>query len=97
MKYEQYILSSDWKKRREWTLIFWGHRCALCFSTKNIEVHHRTYERLGNELITDLIVLCDDCHAKHHGINRTYGTEHISETLARVYTNAKLVRLGKSG
>lgn len=27
-----------------------------------LEVHHRTYERVGRELVTDLLALCWDCH-----------------------------------
>lgn len=33
-----------------------------------LEVHHLTYERLGQELDDDLIVLCDRCHCEQHGI-----------------------------
>ena len=34
--------------------------------TDNLEVHHRTYERLGEELASDLTVLCNRCHHVHH-------------------------------
>jgi hypothetical protein len=27
-----------------------------------LEVHHRTYTRLGFEIPEDITVLCDDCH-----------------------------------
>ncbi len=63
--YHEYLLTPQWQTKRENVLIFWGHRCALCFSDINIEVHHRTYKRLGNELMTDLIALCSDCHSDH--------------------------------
>jgi hypothetical protein len=29
-------------------------------------VHHLTYERLGNEHLSDVIVLCLACHGKEH-------------------------------
>jgi hypothetical protein len=29
-------------------------------------VHHRSYDRKGFEAPQDLIVLCDDCHLRHH-------------------------------
>lgn len=32
----------------------------------NLEVHHRTYERVGNERPADVIALCKACHEKHH-------------------------------
>jgi len=64
--YHDYLQSADWAKRRQWVLEFWDHRCALCFSTEKLEVHHRTYQRLGQEKLTDLIVLCDACHEQFH-------------------------------
>jgi 5-methylcytosine-specific restriction endonuclease McrA len=30
-------------------------------------VHHLTYERLGNELLIDLVSLCNGCHDQAHG------------------------------
>jgi len=32
-----------------------------------LDVHHLSYERLGNELPDDLMVLCRDCHDLIHG------------------------------
>lgn len=32
----------------------------------NMEVHHITYERRGNELFGDLIVICRGCHELLH-------------------------------
>jgi hypothetical protein len=44
-----------------------GHSCSLDVThTDALEVHHRTYERLGCELAGDLVVLCHACHAVHH-------------------------------
>jgi len=42
--------------------------CSLC-NAKNttLNCHHKTYERKHAELLSDLIVLCRKCHAKHHG------------------------------
>lgn len=67
MPYDAYLRSSHWRWIREVALDFYGRSCALCGSTRRIEVHHRTYERRGRELLSDLTVLCDDCHARFHG------------------------------
>ena len=40
--------------------------CDLCARDKQLDVYHRTYERLGFERQSDLIVLCHDCHQDHH-------------------------------
>lgn len=68
MDYNEYLNSYEWEKRRQQTLKLWGDRCTLCYGSENLQVHHRTYIRLGDELQTDLIVLCDDCHKRHHEI-----------------------------
>jgi 5-methylcytosine-specific restriction endonuclease McrA len=65
MDYQEYIRSDRWKETRQWILIFWNYRCALCNSRERVEVHHRTYERLGQELTTDCIALCNRCHKLH--------------------------------
>lgn len=75
MDYQAYLQTDGWKKRRAWALQFWGNRCALCNSPDKPEVHHRTYERVGKELLSDLIVLCDKCHARHHGVLPTEVTD----------------------
>jgi 5-methylcytosine-specific restriction endonuclease McrA len=81
--YNDYLLSPEWKSKREKVLVFWGHRCALCNSPIRVEVHHRTYDRMGQELMTDLIPLCDKCHERHSIFMRR-GVEHISGVLQRV-------------
>lgn len=72
MNYQEYLKSSKWEYIREWILTFWDHRCTICNSRKEVQVHHRTYERLGNELTTDLIVLCDRCHELHHNFTGNF-------------------------
>lgn len=81
--YENYMQSPEWWAKREKVLIFWGRRCALCNSPVKVEIHHRTYDRLGQELLTDLIPLCDECHKRHHEFMRR-GVEHISGVLQRI-------------
>jgi len=66
LPYRQYLRSDWWmlvkrqKKKRA------GFRCEMCSSSKNLEVHHKTYENRGNEHWEDLIVLCLICHERHH-------------------------------
>jgi predicted HNH restriction endonuclease len=43
---------------------------------------------MGQELMTDLIPLCDDCHKRHHEFMRR-GAEHISLVLHRISENIK--------
>ena len=32
----------------------------------DVQVHHKNYERVGNELESDLLTLCRNCHARYH-------------------------------
>lgn len=62
MPYAEYLQTPEWAKKRGKALRFAGYKCQLCNSKENLNVHHRTYERRGHELMGDLTVLCNDCH-----------------------------------
>lgn len=61
-EYAEYLQTPAWRERRAERLRFAGHRCEVCNAGGRLEVHHRTYERLGRELMTDLVALCRECH-----------------------------------
>lgn len=65
-KYQEYLRSYKWRKLRQLALEHTHHRCSSCGSTYKLEVHHRTYDRLGNEKLSDLQVLCMICHQRAH-------------------------------
>ena len=73
--YEEYMDSDAWQKKREMVLMFWNHSCSICHSSINLHIHHRTYDRLGGELITDLLVLCEECHDLYHSKGRLLTVE----------------------
>ncbi len=65
--YKDYLLSPEWQAKRKEALRLAGYRCQVCYAGDvTLDVHHRTYKRLGHELITDLIVLCRPCHDIFH-------------------------------
>lgn len=66
LPYAEYLKTAHWQRVRGLALEQAGHMCDLCARDKQLEVHHRTYERLGFERQSDLIVLCHDCHQDHH-------------------------------
>lgn len=61
-----YLRSPHWKatakaKREE------GYNlCERCGASGCHDVHHVTYQRLGNERSTDLQLLCRSCHSQEH-------------------------------
>jgi transcription elongation factor Elf1 len=67
MSYQEYLRTPEWQERRNRHLKSAGYRCQVCNgSTPPLDVHHRTYERRGQEYYKDLIVLCRDCHGLYH-------------------------------
>ncbi len=70
----EYLQTPHWKRKREDKLRAVGRRCQVCnHGPDTLEVHHRTYERLGQELDEDLTVLCRACHSTfhdHRGLSR---------------------------
>jgi hypothetical protein len=64
--YHAYLQSDAWRALFNQALDRAGHRCQLCNRSNGLQAHHRTYERVGHELLDDLTVLCDDCHIMFH-------------------------------
>jgi len=68
-RYHAYLKTPEWKTIAARKIKQARGRCQLCNGSEFLSVHHRTYERIFKEQLTDLIVLCNECHKKHHGIN----------------------------
>lgn len=66
MNYANYLLTDHWKELRKVILNRDDNKCQLCSSKERLEVHHNTYENVGNEKLTDLITLCRYCHSNFH-------------------------------
>ena len=67
--YYEYIKSQEWIMKANNLKIERGFRCQMCNISgyvMNLNVHHNTYERLGREKDSDLIVLCANCHEIFH-------------------------------
>lgn len=61
-EYERYLRSREWQAKRLSAFRRTQNRCEKCGIQKHKEglaVHHKTYERLGHELDSDLMVLCN--------------------------------------
>jgi len=66
MPYKEYLQTAWWKHRRMVAFRRAGWKCNRCKSSKKLQVHHRSYERLGHERHRDLEVLCRVCHEGEH-------------------------------
>ncbi len=68
-QYRKYLKSGKWKAIRKRLFKVRGRKCEKCGSKSKIHVHHLTYERVGgNELGSDLQVLCELHHNIEHGM-----------------------------
>jgi len=74
-QYDDYIQSDEWDIRRKERLAIDEYTCQDCGVTGvSLDVHHLTYDRLGNEPMYDLLSLCRQCHNIEHGLEaREYG------------------------
>jgi len=94
--------SAAWRRLREAWLRQWeaAHGsepvCAACggaWTLRHGDLHHRTYDRLGQERLADLMPLCRPCHDRAHQImestpawrkmGRAQATDLIVRTMAQ--------------
>lgn len=70
MRYRDYLKSDAWKKSRAAARQRAGNRCEMCGGSPD-HVHHVKYPKnYSNDSLDNLIVLCELCHSKSHGIRR---------------------------
>ena len=74
-RYHSYLRSPEWKslvskiKARD-------RVCQLTGATTNLEVHHITYDRLGNEDLSDLVLLSREAHQLVHDYYGSYSRDN---------------------
>lgn len=69
LPYETYLETPHWRKLAARVKARANGRCEHCSELSRLDAHHKTYERLGQELMEDLEALCRSCHAQRHGRN----------------------------
>lgn len=62
--YQRYLESADWQRLRQLVFERAGGKCEGCRERPPAEVHHLTYERVGHEMLFDLVAVCRPCHRK---------------------------------
>jgi hypothetical protein len=68
MPFSEYRVTPEWQSKRTQMLSRAGYRCQTCGERDTrLDVHHNSYERYGDELPQDLVVLCRRCHELFHG------------------------------
>jgi hypothetical protein len=98
--YKAYLQSDDWKARADAAKRRAGYRCQLCNRSRTqviLNVHHRTYERLGHEQPDDLTVLCEDCHGTYEAHRKQNARRLKQESVERMVRHAKRARYNGGG
>lgn len=85
LSYDQYLLSDHWKTKRKQALNHYGCFCNRCGSTELLQIHHRTYERLGCERMSDLEILCRDCHIAEYQHEKPWIKDSLTEEFISIY------------
>lgn len=94
-KYDAYINSKEWASKRAEYWGRYGRSCKanLCDATTDLHVHHHTYERLGNELLSDLVGLCrahhEEVHARHDASGRKESLTRVTELVTGLDLRSK--------
>jgi 5-methylcytosine-specific restriction endonuclease McrA len=72
MDYFDYLQSDAWREvKRRYLRSARPKDCRICGASRfdaRLDLHHRTYERLGRERLSDLVLLCRRCHDAVHAL-----------------------------
>lgn len=68
IKYLDYLDTPQWAARRDLVLKRSRGVCEGCGTRRATQVHHLTYQHLGNEFLFELVALCRPCHERWHGV-----------------------------
>jgi len=65
--YYEYLKTEHWKKVRERKFNSKSkYVCECCSVSKGLQLHHKSYKRVGCERLNDLVWLCEKCHSELH-------------------------------
>jgi hypothetical protein len=65
-RYHAHLKSPKWKALSAKTILRAQGICEGCRSRPATQAHHLTYKRMGDEMLFDLVAVCDPCHVKIH-------------------------------
>lgn len=68
--YDAYLASPHWRSTKASFRASDLPQVCICGEVDNLDLHHKTYARLGCEHLEDLILLCRNCHRMVHVLDR---------------------------
>lgn len=91
LSYAEYLETDHWKdvRRRFWASKMHDGSCYACARRdRRLEVHHRSYKRIGHENLHDLCLMCRECHQRAHEMERAgkvrrHNLKNVAKALRR--------------
>lgn len=91
MSYAEYINSREWQMVRERYKESGLKKICYCCDAHDqpLDLHHKSYKRLGHERLNDLCRACQQCHRKIHRLVEERGwdiwraTRHVRRQCQR--------------
>ena len=70
--YNKQLKNEKWKAFRNFVFVVRGCKCEMCGATQKLQVHHPNYikgRKAWEYTCNEVVVLCEQCHRKAHGLN----------------------------
>jgi len=83
--YKKYLQTEEWKTKADACKELANYKCNRCDNTTNLHAHHKTYDRVGEELQEDLECLCSECHDNEHNKPELRKSRGIKGGFSMVY------------
>ena len=85
-EYQTYLLSKHWRDLRLRKLEECDYHCQInADHTESLNVHHNYYGRTGDEELSDLVVICEDCHKTIHDLLAGIAFEKADDGALELY------------
>lgn len=73
--YDRYLVSEQWEDRRRRVFERANYTCEACRQATATQVHHTTYQHVGDEPLWDLRAVCTPCHDRIHSYRKPWEGE----------------------
>ncbi|WP_354005557.1 HNH endonuclease [Paenibacillus polymyxa] len=77
--YKDYLGGRHWQNvRKRFAESKFKNECNVCKSKNKLNLHHKSYKRVGKERLNDLVYLCESCHNKAHELLKGEHSQKIN-------------------
>jgi hypothetical protein len=89
--YRAYLRSAWWKELGDrYRASSQPQVCIVCYDP-NVDLHHKTYKRLGQENLSDLLPLCRQHHEESHALEQTWRRRGQDQFTINLWTAARIL------